>query len=546
MSRSQGTIKEAKTMKLSRTIPIIGAQPWLVARGLSGLALIGLAGLVLMLGACTEKRELPANHSPYLESFQVKFADGFKANPTPPFTVWDDLALTLDIQAIGSNGQPLPTFNGLVRIGSMAAILSSDTNPVLRLAGKEFLVACLKDGKTVTPLNLHLTGAFGLQRLWVEYVQHDQSLTKETYEGLDDGFLQFKTACLGETLPSDDGTEPKDVDGNRARGASPALSFAPLTIFDLQHPGKTGKQGSPFDRHYARFTPRTESDYIVTAIAIDGFYMTDLGASDDKKGGYPYASLFVYTYSSPNSKPSYDNPFEDEYDKDFEVKKKVDLGRRVKYLQGSVNEYLGYTELSFPTWEMVALQSGQTNEDGLKDLPQPHKITATELQGAYNKDSSAPTPLEPYEAALNVVENAIPDFVECFNDTDCAGIHEGRCDFASMHSFQVPAGLKICTDGGFRQYGQWTLTLIDPKTQKFLKDSSGNKLSITAVTRDTININAFDPVRFYYLRSTGQETRSLTMTGTLRHVIPNFDYPGAAYLNIWIMQPRNEQDLLVQ
>ena len=76
-----------------------------------------------------------------------------------------------------------------------------------------------------------------------------------------------------------------------------------------------------------------DRNVVVTVVGTDGFWITDLDSLEDKAlptGGY--ASLFIYTFSKPES---------------------VVVGSQLLSLNGNNQEYLGTTQFSFPTYSVA-------------------------------------------------------------------------------------------------------------------------------------------------------------------------------------------------
>lgn len=112
-----------------------------------------------------------------------------------------------------------------------------------------------------------------------------------------------------------------------------------------------------------------DRDVRVTAVGVNGYWITDM---DDEPGSYN--NLFVYTFSKPTDETV--------------------VGARVTLLTGSNQEYLGSTQLSFPTYEI--------GEDELVEVPEPVLISASNCADLAS--------LEGLESAIVRVENvSVPD-----------------------------------------------------------------------------------------------------------------------------------------
>lgn len=117
----------------------------------------------------------------------------------------------------------------------------------------------------------------------------------------------------------------KDIDSGRpagwATGVSPIFHFVIPTIAQMQEiddPETNQLAGEFAELEIA------ERQVVVTEIATDGFWATDL-----LDGADSYGSIYVYTFGKPEG---------------------VVAGTRLLGLDGSVQEYLGTTQLSFPNY----------------------------------------------------------------------------------------------------------------------------------------------------------------------------------------------------
>jgi len=120
-----------------------------------------------------------------------------------------------------------------------------------------------------------------------------------------------------------------ETPGSFASGVAPAIHLALPTVAELQEPLGNDDE-SPLTHNYvpvkAFSDPQDPRELIVTSVLNDGFYVTDRSQDDGT-----YNSLFVFTFSRP----------------DFVVP-----GARLASLAGIVSEYIGYTEMQFPTYEV--------------------------------------------------------------------------------------------------------------------------------------------------------------------------------------------------
>jgi len=176
-----------------------------------------------------------------------------------------------------------------------------------------------------------------------------------------------------------------EAPGNYATGLSQEIWAANPTIRNVQevtpdpslHTWETSALKGDFV--LIDLTGRTA---VVTGVTNDGCYVTDT-----TEPGIAYSSIYVYNFSRPE----------------------VEVGDLVVSLAGTVDEFFGFTELSFPSWKA----------EGTAVVPAPTVIDAVNVD-----DGDA---LEQYESALVEVQDVL-----------------------------------VCPLGdGFYTYGQWTV-LVDP------------------------------------------------------------------------------------
>jgi hypothetical protein len=176
-----------------------------------------------------------------------------------------------------------------------------------------------------------------------------------------------------------------DAPGNYATGLSQEIWAANPTIRNVQ-------EVTPDDVLQTWLTSALVGDFVivdltgrtvaVTGVTNDGCYVTDT-----TEPGLSYASIYVYNFSRPE----------------------VEVGDRMVGLSGTVDEFFGFTELSFPSWKV----------DGTTEVPAPVVIDSVNVD-----DSNV---LEMYESALVEVQDVL-----------------------------------VCPLGdGFYTYGQW-MVLVDP------------------------------------------------------------------------------------
>lgn len=139
---------------------------------------------------------------------------------------------------------------------------------------------------------------------------------------------------------------PEVVDGverpaRYAAGVSEAMHFKNPTVQDLQYDPTAMAPSCSDDRNcdntssplVGNFVETAQSAYLVTGITNDGFFVTDLSTDTSPPiGSYPgrFQSLFVYNFSYPEN---------------------LDTGDVVTRIYGTVQEFTGQTQLTFPAWD---------------------------------------------------------------------------------------------------------------------------------------------------------------------------------------------------
>lgn len=193
---------------------------------------------------------------------------------------------------------------------------------------------------------------------------------------------------------ADEGTPAEP--GSFATGVSPALHIDRPTITDLQTSDSTTE--SYFERQYVPLkgwdgTP-TQRDLVVTTVSNDGFYVTDRTSPPGS-----YNSLFVFSFSRPDG---------------------IRVGDRIAELSGIVSEFLGYTELTFPTWT-VASSGNVVDEPAVLD---PTMVCDDEA-------------MERWEASVVRLEGLRADFS---SGSDCADYSEFGQWPAVLEGFECGGG----------------------------------------------------------------------------------------------------------
>ncbi len=159
--------------------------------------------------------------------------------------------------------------------------------------------------------------------------------------------FSLPTDTGGTGLPDAGPTAVEDggLERTFAAGLSRVVYFAKPTLADVQRspllvPGCTSKckidnRQSPFVGNFLTIdAPMPVGDMIVTAVTAEGFYVTDklakqlpLPVYQDTVGTFGH--MYVYNYSYPDG---------------------LSVGDRVLSLTGTVQEFSGDTQMTFPSW----------------------------------------------------------------------------------------------------------------------------------------------------------------------------------------------------
>jgi hypothetical protein len=237
-------------------------------------------------------------------------------NPSTPYT--------FHIQVQRPDGSVDTDFNSYLRLSAKPGTVYSGRNVQMQSGEAD---------ATVT-----LEAAFGDTKVWAEDVGYQpvSDLTRNPppacSDGIDndgDGLVDYP-ADPGCFAANDDTEDP----GTLAVGVSETLYYALPRIADVRGVAVTSGTGTPFPKEQllidTGFDPVNASfnfDVVVTRIASDGFYVTDV--QDQQTRGY--ASVYAYTFSSPQT---------------------IGVCDRLRSLTGTASDFFGFTELGFPTWSV--------------------------------------------------------------------------------------------------------------------------------------------------------------------------------------------------
>ncbi|AUX45554.1 hypothetical protein SOCE26_070480 [Sorangium cellulosum] len=379
------------------------------------------------------------------------------------------------IEARDPAGRPAP-FDGMVR-------LSVEPGAVLDVASEEEGAAVgrnirLRGG--VASGVVRVTAAYGPTRLWVEDIGYQPAPRGQKpvcANGLNDD-------APGDVLidfPADPGCAFADDDteeeGSFSAGNSQPVAYALPTVADVQGGGST----TPYAFEGIQINTAAPRRVVVTRVARDGFYVTDLTGED---GGYNH--LFAFNFNTPANMRVCD---------------------RLEYLAGTVNEFFGFTELSFPSYEIAGFRAGD-----VCPVPEPRVLDARTIADpvAMERLESGLVRVEGYHISANfgpkpATGNTFgPDRSNCDlngdGQIDFASPSEGRCantcsddpECSEWTSYSARGNYKISNGSSMIQVQTGTVSAFDPTSHRgevlgavsgTLRNFSGGSLNWTIEAR---------------------------------------------------------------
>ncbi len=301
---------------------------------------------------------------------------------------WD---FTVEVRT--PSGEPDPTFNGVVRLSSRPGAISKVIGE--GAVGRNLLLVGGKGAGAV-----ELTAVYGPSRLWVDdlgYLPAKPGTKPVCSNGNDDNgdaLVDFP-ADPGCAFAADDTEEG----GTYAAGVSNAVEYALPKLSDVQGNGPA----TPYPYESIEINTSSPQDLVVTRVASDGFYVTDVNAAETANG---YNHMFAFNFSTPA---------------------KMRVCDRVTYLSGTINEFFGFTELSFPSFKLDPLLEGQT----CTRVPKPTLIDASKLKSAVEmeKIESSLVRIEGYHVSANFGPKHAEGNVFAPDASSCDFNDDGQIDF---------------------------------------------------------------------------------------------------------------------
>ncbi len=277
---------------------------------------------------------------PGVQSFKVKVtavnaADLPRAKAPLPANVGDHPeTLSIEVTAVDPAGASID-FDGVVRVsiepGAVVGVLGSDG----ALDGRSVR---LKNGKA--KFDIQVTAVYGETHVVVEDLGYRPAKSGKTpacangeNDDPDEDVLIDFPADPGCAFADDDSEEA----GSFAAGTSRPVHFALPTLRQIQ-----GTSSTPFPFEGLEANTESPQLLVVTRIARDGFYVTDVAEQ-----GLGHNHLFAFNFSTPAGMRVCD---------------------RVTYLAGTMSEFFGFTEMNFPSFRVDPLFEG---DEDLCLVPEP-------------------------------------------------------------------------------------------------------------------------------------------------------------------------------
>jgi len=413
---------------------------------------------------------------------QINGADPPPLDSPLPANIGDvDEAWEFSLQAVDAFGQAV-AYDGYARIRVEPGAVTSVSGE--SAVGRNVKLAAGKVTGTA-----FVTAMYGPSRLWVEdlgYEPLDPAEAPTCADGLDndsDGVIDY---------PADPGCEFADdnteIAGTFAVGVSPPIHYALPRISDIQGNGTQ----TPYPFKGIQANTSEPARVIVTRVASDGFYVTDIA----DKGGYNH--LFAFNFSTPP---------------------RMRVCDRLTYLSGTVNEFFGFTELSFPSYNVTFPKLGE----GECEVPDAAPLVAATIKDKVAMESleSGLVRIEGFHIAENFGPKPALKNVFKPDQSSCDLNGDGQVDFtdpAENSCGNACSADPECSEWtGFSSRGNYKVT------------DGGSCLAGHCIQVQTSSVADFDPPSFR-----GQTITSLT--GTMRN------FSGGS-LN-WTIETRCPDDLV--
>lgn len=354
---------------------------------MKGRILIFVVVAALLAGfGCTETVEPPPEEA--LAGFEVTLVDASELGVAPYDFPASFTPVTISVEALLADGGLKRDYVGTVQVRVVPGEIADHTR-----------LLSLTDG--VNPAHeIQLRYSFAEARIWVEEVgldQHDEC--RDGFDNDGNGRIDYPgdPGCFGLEDPSEGGA-------TYLTGLSEAIDFSPVDIRNVQFNPEDARGGSPL---LGEEVVVERGELLVTNVTFNGLFVTDLAETEG------YDSIFLFNFNYPEG---------------------VRLGDRLLWFSGGVDEFVGGTQLTFPSWEVdqdyeltdavrEQLARCETIQDDDVLQVEPYVLSAADLN---NLDV-----LETLESSVVRVENVeiVNRFMDCDTDQSgrIAGIEEEAC-----------------------------------------------------------------------------------------------------------------------
>lgn len=408
-----------------------------------------------------------------------------------PLSVVTPHPVKINIEMQKSDGTRDVNFNSFVRLSTKPGSVHSIVGDTVD--GRNVQL----EGGIIENVVVNLIAAFGDTRIWADdigYIPADplRIPPPDCSDGKDNngnGLIDYP-ADPGCAFPNDDA----ENHGTLASGASPTLYFSYPRVADVRGVAQGGA-ATPFPHEQVvldtGFLPQRNAfrfSVVVTRIASDGFYVTDL---NDRRG---YSSVFVFNFNAPP---------------------RLRVCDRLTALAGTAIDFFGFTELSFPTWAVEEWNRAERpclvpepylfDAEKLRDVGTRYRNIAA-LVRVWNGDVNGDAHTLHVASHFGPEHPAAPDYLPQDNASNCDLDGDGSVDFSTEP--ERTCASKCDADV---ECAEWSSYVARSDFQLVLR----NEAPDARVAAASIQANATAVPTFRAFEHRGQPMKSFT--GTLRY-----------------------------
>jgi hypothetical protein len=284
---------------------VFGAALAATGCGSEGTAITGLSTFHVVITKVDGSSDLPTENRP------------LPANRGDSIATWD-----FTIEARSPSGE-LEPFNGIARLSSRPGTVLAVSSP--DAIGRNIFV---RDGRAAGSVDV--TAVYGPSRLWVEDIGYTPTKLGDE-AGCSNGANDDGEEDVLVDFPNDPGCafadDESESGGSFAAGVSQPVHYALPSLVDIQ--GESSL--TPYPNEAVEVDTKLPRRVVVTNVTSDGFNVTDI----TEKNGYNH--LFAFNFSTPAN---------------------MGVCDVVTQLSGTVNDFFGFTELSFPSFQVETWLEG--------------------------------------------------------------------------------------------------------------------------------------------------------------------------------------------